>query len=128
VEESLKYGLPSSETAFIAVYQKSGKRIEATALVPNALPDGWSEQFENKCYSYGGSGSSSGSSTYSAPISPGSKSRKFRHNSACGIIEEVEDAANNIIAIDGYNGSGSFRKKRSVFFTANENDIVGTNR
>ena len=46
VEESLNYGIPSSETAFIAVYNKAGKRVEATVLVPNALPEGWSEQFE----------------------------------------------------------------------------------
>jgi hypothetical protein len=45
VAESLNYGLISSETAFIAVYHKAGKRVEAMALVPNALPEGWSEDF-----------------------------------------------------------------------------------
>lgn len=45
VEESLNYGIASSETAFIAVYHKAGKPVEATVLVPNALPDGWSGEF-----------------------------------------------------------------------------------
>ena len=46
VEESMNYGIASSETAFIAIYNKAGKPVEATVLVPNALPDGWSAQFE----------------------------------------------------------------------------------
>jgi Ca-activated chloride channel family protein len=45
VEESLNYGIASSETAFIAVYHKAGKRVEATVLVPNALPEGWDSKF-----------------------------------------------------------------------------------
>ncbi len=48
VEESMNYGIASSETAFIAVYNKAGKPVEATVLVPNALPDGWSDQFETQ--------------------------------------------------------------------------------
>lgn len=46
VEESMNYGIASSETAFIAVYNQAGKPVEATVLVPNALPDGWSGEFE----------------------------------------------------------------------------------
>jgi hypothetical protein len=53
VRESLNYGLASSETAFIAVYHKAGKRVEATALVPNALPEGWSEDFDPVEYTGG---------------------------------------------------------------------------
>ncbi len=48
VEESINYGIASSETAFIAVYNKAGKPVKATVLVPNALPDGWSDQFETQ--------------------------------------------------------------------------------
>ncbi len=48
VEESLSYGLPSSETALIAVYHKAGKCVEATALVPNALSEGWSDSFVSR--------------------------------------------------------------------------------
>jgi Ca-activated chloride channel family protein len=45
VEESLSYGLISSETAFVAVRRESGKSIEETVVVANALPAGWDEGF-----------------------------------------------------------------------------------
>lgn len=48
VDESLAYGLISSETAFVAVRQESGKPIEETIVVPNALPAGWSEGFASQ--------------------------------------------------------------------------------
>ena len=44
--EALRYGLACSETAFIAVRTEAGKQVEGTAIVANALPSGWSEDFE----------------------------------------------------------------------------------
>lgn len=45
VSESLYFGVASSATAFVAVRQEAGKPVEATVLVANALPEGWSEAF-----------------------------------------------------------------------------------
>jgi Ca-activated chloride channel family protein len=41
VQESLIFGLPSSETAFVAVRTESGQRVGETLVVPNAVPEGW---------------------------------------------------------------------------------------
>lgn len=45
VRESLAAGLPSSETAFIAVRKENGQPVGETVVVANALPAGWSESF-----------------------------------------------------------------------------------
>jgi Ca-activated chloride channel family protein len=45
VRESLFYGLPCAETAFIGVREERGQRVAGTVLVANALPSGWSEEF-----------------------------------------------------------------------------------
>jgi Ca-activated chloride channel family protein len=45
VRESLEYGVLCSATGFVAVRKEAGKQIEATAVVPNALPAGWDEGF-----------------------------------------------------------------------------------
>jgi Ca-activated chloride channel family protein len=45
IEESLRYGIACAETAFIAVREEAGERVEATAVVAGALPAGWSEGF-----------------------------------------------------------------------------------
>ena len=44
-QESLKYGIISSETAFIAVRNEKGEQVQETITIPNALPKGWSETF-----------------------------------------------------------------------------------
>jgi Ca-activated chloride channel family protein len=44
-EISLRYGIASSETAFVAVSQKKGERATRTVVVPNALAPGWDESF-----------------------------------------------------------------------------------
>lgn len=41
LEESLRTGLLSTETAFVAVRTESGKSVEQTLIVPNAVPEGW---------------------------------------------------------------------------------------
>ena len=41
VQEAMDYGLPSSETSFVAVRHEAGERVEATVPVANALPAGW---------------------------------------------------------------------------------------
>ncbi len=43
--ESLRYGLASSATGFVAVRREAGKKVEGTAVVANALPAGWSDEF-----------------------------------------------------------------------------------
>lgn len=45
VAESLSFGLACSETAFIAVREEAGKLVQRGAIVPNALPAGWSDEF-----------------------------------------------------------------------------------
>lgn len=45
VRESLDYGLPCSETAFIAVRSEQGKPVEEFTVIGNALPAGWSDEF-----------------------------------------------------------------------------------
>lgn len=43
--ESLSSGIPSSETAFVAVRQEAGRKVTRTVPVANALPQGWSAEF-----------------------------------------------------------------------------------
>ncbi len=45
VAESLRYGLICSETSFIAVREEAGELVQRGAIVPNALPTGWSDDF-----------------------------------------------------------------------------------
>ncbi len=45
VRESLFYGLPCAETAFVGVREERGRPVAGTVLVANALPAGWSEEF-----------------------------------------------------------------------------------
>ncbi len=45
VEESLAYGLICSETAFVGVREEAGKLVQRGAIVPNALPYGWNDEF-----------------------------------------------------------------------------------
>jgi Ca-activated chloride channel family protein len=45
VREALRYSLASAETAFVATRREAGKPVEATVVVANALPSGWSEGF-----------------------------------------------------------------------------------
>jgi Ca-activated chloride channel family protein len=45
VREALAAGLPSSETAFVAVRSEAGQVVGQTVVVANALPAGWSEGF-----------------------------------------------------------------------------------
>lgn len=45
LEESLRFGIPSTGTAFVGVSHKAGEKVSASVLVPNALPAGWSDGF-----------------------------------------------------------------------------------
>ena len=67
VRESLAAGVPSSETAFVAVRSEAGQPITETRIVANALPTGWSDGFVG-----GGAGGSGGMlfSCLSAPAAP----------------------------------------------------------
>ena len=49
IEESLRYGIPSSHTAFIGVSDKEGKVPSVTVAVPNAIPGGWNEMDLYSC-------------------------------------------------------------------------------
>ncbi len=44
-QEALRYGLASTETAFVATRQEAGQRVQGQVAVANALPAGWSEEF-----------------------------------------------------------------------------------
>jgi hypothetical protein len=39
--ESLRSGLASSATAFVAIRSQAGKSVERSVVVPNAMPQGW---------------------------------------------------------------------------------------
>jgi Ca-activated chloride channel family protein len=41
IQESLRYGLPSSLTAFICTSEHQGTPVKATVIVPSAYPYGW---------------------------------------------------------------------------------------
>lgn len=45
IQESLAYGIPSSETAFISVRRDADRVVEESVIVANALPVGWSDNF-----------------------------------------------------------------------------------
>lgn len=45
VAESLYYGLPTTETAFVATRREKGAPVGETMVVANALPSGWGEGF-----------------------------------------------------------------------------------
>lgn len=45
IEESLRYNIACAETGFVAVREEEGEKVEATAIVANALPSGWSDAF-----------------------------------------------------------------------------------
>lgn len=45
VRESLAAGVPSSETAFVAVRNEAGRPVTETRVVANALPAGWTNGF-----------------------------------------------------------------------------------
>lgn len=42
-KESLRCGIASTETAFVAVRTESGKSVERTIIVANATPEGWED-------------------------------------------------------------------------------------
>jgi len=44
-DESLRYGVACSETAFVAVRAERGAPVEDAVVVANALPAGWSDRF-----------------------------------------------------------------------------------
>ncbi|MBN1193826.1 MAG: VWA domain-containing protein [Methanomicrobiaceae archaeon] len=44
VDESLRYGIPSTRTAFVGVSETKGTVPSVTVAVPNALPGGWEAQ------------------------------------------------------------------------------------
>ncbi len=46
IAESVRYGVLSSETAFVAIREEKGRKVEERVIVPNALPEGWSDSFQ----------------------------------------------------------------------------------
>ena len=47
-QEALRYGLASTETAFVATRQEAGQPVQAQVAVANALPAGWAEGFATR--------------------------------------------------------------------------------
>lgn len=77
VSESLALGVPSSETAFVAVRKEAGQPVTETRIVANALPHGWSEG------AAGGAGRGGAAwlcASYKAPPAP-----------ACAPLGDIDD-------------------------------------
>lgn len=77
--EALRYGLASSETAFVATRAERGKRVEGTVLVANCLPSGWSGEFAlaARARSFAAPPSSQIYFTAAAPVSMSAPSPTF---------------------------------------------------
>jgi Ca-activated chloride channel family protein len=126
VKESLNYGLPSSETALIAVYHKAGKRVEATALVPNALPSGWDESFETMdmaCSPMARQAPRAGASfDLASPRMKKSVLSDIRSRKCCsiGIIEEIEDMDSakepRHMEVVAFSASPAFKNREAILF------------
>lgn len=69
VRESLAAGVPSSETAFVAVRSEAGQPVQGTVAVANGLPAGWSNRFEGG-YGAGGALNSLCCACFCAPPVP----------------------------------------------------------
>lgn len=63
VRESLAAGVPSSETAFVAVRTEAGSPVTGSVAVANGLPAGWSDRFVS------GPGGPGGALCFAAPCS-----------------------------------------------------------
>lgn len=59
--ESIAFGVPSSETSFVAVRKDSNAKIEGGVEVPNALAHGWNAGFTGGMSGYSGCSGFSGS-------------------------------------------------------------------
>jgi Ca-activated chloride channel family protein len=46
IREALRYGLASMETAFVAIRTEAGRPVDKKVVIANALPAGWSEEFD----------------------------------------------------------------------------------
>jgi Ca-activated chloride channel family protein len=80
VRESLECGLPSSETAFVAVREEPGQPLTETRIVANALPKGWSDGSGGRLLAGGGYG---GSRKFAAPSAPADDELRFTMMDAC---------------------------------------------
>ena len=94
VQESLRYGIACSETAFVATRREAGEKVAGTVAVANALAHGWSEDFlMARTMSYGGGMPMAAPMAMAAPMSiagadgpvrapaaePGCRTRAVRH-------------------------------------------------
>jgi Ca-activated chloride channel family protein len=72
VRESLLYGVPSSETAFVAVRREKGDPVERTVPVGNALAAGWDEAFLSRggANSYAGGAPGGARMSRMRPVAP----------------------------------------------------------
>ncbi len=89
VAESLYYGLPTTETAFVATRREKGEPVGETVVVANALPVGWSEGFA------GGGGSGPAGLAMPAPMPAGAPRPKMakRRSQAFGAPPAFEALA-----------------------------------
>jgi Ca-activated chloride channel family protein len=97
--EALEYGLASARTAFIAVRTEAGKPVEATIPVANALPSGWSQDFETMVGAAPGGGAfyaafapppSMAPPIMPSPASP--RSAKMRAPAGGGLLRRIANA------------------------------------
>ncbi len=97
VAESIRYGILSSETAFVAIRKEKGRKVEEQVIVPNALPDGWSDSFEK--------------AFFMPKMSP---RRSARSAYGGGILEWVGGGGGSIIA----QPDGTMRMEKRTVLTA----------
>ncbi|HKB01369.1 MAG TPA: VIT domain-containing protein [Gemmataceae bacterium] len=85
VQESLAFGIPSAETAFVATRTEAGRRLGETLVVASALPAGWSDEF-----AIGGAGGKRRSALrLAAAPSKGGTMRKVRTASQPGLLGAI---------------------------------------
>ena len=77
VRESLAAGVPSSETAFVAVRSEAGQPIQGTVAVANGLPAGWSDQFAAPSGAAAGGAGGLFLARFRAPPRPGTGIKKY---------------------------------------------------
>lgn len=132
-QEALTYGLASAETAFVAVREEAGEKVEETAVVANALPAGWSGDFASRRMAFG---LGSGMTRTAAPVrlarglpddvmsdvkAPDAWRRRVRAESAAAPAEGAKPARGPLFA-----GVPDFTDGKAVLFDSSRDADAGT--
>ncbi|MDR2136712.1 MAG: VWA domain-containing protein, partial [Synergistaceae bacterium] len=111
--ESLKYGIVSTRTAFVASRTEKGKHVGDTLLTPNALPSGWDDGWDDDASTFYESGIPSGFFGRPMMVMPASAppvgammGRPFRRSSSRAMGASMDDAGA---------GDGAEPEKTSIY-------------